>query len=136
LSELGIAALVFIGSLSVSVIAGFCVSVAVSALFKIGEDSAFLFLPAFFICTGLLVNPAIFATVLSNHCRRVSPYLIVSTVAPWLIDFVLLSRRDPALRAEVAAAVAISTLAGLAAAHGILRRKSHKLLDFEEQASQ
>ena len=135
LSELGIATLVFIGALSVSVIAGLCVSVAVIALFQIGEDSAFLFLPAFFICTGLLVNPAIFAAVLSNHCRRVSPYLIIPTVAPWLIDFVVLSRRDPALGGELAA-VAVTMLAGLAAALGILRRKSHKLRDFEQHAPQ
>ena len=81
------------------------------------------------------LNPAIFAAVLSNHCRRVSPYLIVPTVAPWLIDFVLLSRRDPALRGELVA-VAVTTLAGLAAAHSILRRMSHKLRDFEQRASQ
>jgi hypothetical protein len=108
--------------------------VAVIALFQVGEDSAFLFLPAFFICTGLLVNPVIFAVVLSNHCRRVSPYLIVPTVAPWLIDFVLLLRRDPALRGELAA-VAVTTLAGLATAHAILRRKSNKVRDFEQHAS-
>jgi hypothetical protein len=136
LSELGIATLVFIGALSVSVIAGLCVSVALIALFQISEGSAFLFLPAFFICTGLLVDPAIFAAVLSNHCRRVSPYLIVPTVAPWLIDFVLLSRRDPALRGELAAVVAVTTLAGLAAAQGILRRKSRKLRDFEAHPPQ
>jgi len=133
-SEFGIATLVFIGALSVSVIAGFCVSAAVIALFQIGEDSAFLFLPAFFICTGLLVNQAIFAVVLSNHCRRVSVYLIVPTVAPWLIDFVLLVRRDPALRGELAA-VAVTTLAGLAAAHAILRRKSNKVRDLEQHVS-
>jgi hypothetical protein len=95
LSELTIATLVFIGVLAASVIAGLSVSVGVIALFQVGEDSVFQFLPTFFICTGLLVNPAIFAAVLSNHWRRVSPYLIVPTVAPWLIDFVLLSRRDP-----------------------------------------
>ena len=107
----------------------------VIALFQIGEDSAFLFLPAFFISTGLLVNPAIFAAVLSNHCRRVSPYLFIPTVAPWLIDFVVFSRRDPALRGELAA-VAVATLAGLAVALGILRRKSHEFRDFEQHAPQ
>jgi hypothetical protein len=81
------------------------------------------------------VNPAIFAAVVSSHCRRVSPYLIVPTVAPWLINFVVLSRRDPALRGDLTA-VAVTTLAGLAAAHGILRRKSHKLRDLEQRASQ
>ena len=135
LSELGIASMVFIGALSVSVIAGLCVSVSVLALFQIGEDSAFLLGPAFFICTGPLVNPVIFAAVLSNHCRRVSPYLTVPTIAPWLINFVLLSRRDPPLRGELAA-IAVTTLAGLAAAHGILRRKTHKLRAFEQAASQ
>ena len=135
LSELGIASLVFIGALSASVIAALCVSVALLALFQVGEDAAILFLPAFFICTGLLVNPPIFAAVLSNHCRRVSPYLIVPTVAPWLIDFALLSRRYPTVRGGLAA-VAVATLAGLAAAQGILRRKSLKLRDFEQHASQ
>ena len=117
-----------------SVIAGLGVSVAAIALFQISEDSVFLFLPAFFICTGLLVNPPIFAAFLSNHCRRVWPYL-VPTVAPWLIDFLLISRRDLTMRGELAA-VAVSTLAGLVVAHGILRRKSHNLRDLEQRASQ
>jgi len=134
LSELGIATLVFVGALSVSVIAGLCVSVVLIALFPSGEDSAFL-LPDFFICTGLLLNPAVFAAFLSNHCRRLSPYLIVPTVAPWLIDFVLLWRRYSASRIELAA-VTVTTFAGLAAAQIILRRKSHKLRDFEQNASQ
>jgi hypothetical protein len=134
LSELGIATLVFIGALSISVIAALGVSVAAIAVFQISEDSAFLFLPAFFICTGLLVNPAIFAVFLSNHSRRVWPYL-VPTVAPWLIEFVLLSRRDLAMSGELAA-VAATTLAGLAVAHGVLRRKSHNLRDLEQHASQ
>jgi hypothetical protein len=136
LSEISISTLVFIGALSASYIAAVCVSVALIALLHMSEESAFLFGPAFFICTGLLVNPAIFIAVVSNHCRRVRFLSIVPTVAPWLIDFLLMSRRNPTLRGEVAAAVAVTTLAGLAAARGILRRKSHELREFEGHASQ
>jgi hypothetical protein len=79
-------------------------------------------MPAILNCAILLVNPAIFASIAANHCRRVPPYFIALTPVPWLTQSAFLWREHLVFGSEPIA-VGVSTLVGLAWAYWILGRK-------------
>jgi hypothetical protein len=121
-SELSIAVLVYVGALSASVIVALCLSAAVVAILPGNGEGGLFLQSAISNCVGFLLNPTIFAAVVSNHCRRVSPYLIVLTLIPWLMQFILFRRGNLIVSGEPVAAL-VCALAGLALAYWVLRRK-------------
>lgn len=125
-SELAIAALIFVGALSASVlVAMICSSLIIAliqAIFHVNDEGLFFLQPAVITCAALLLNPGIFIAVASNHCRKVPRYFVVVTPVPWLLNFFLLWRYHQALASEPLA-VAVCALGGFALAWWILQRK-------------
>lgn len=129
-SEVAIAALIFIGASSASMLVSLCLSFFVSAVpawLIPGNDEGGVFgagilYTAVSNCIGLLLSPVIFVSVAANHCRRVTTYFFVFTPTIWLLQLGFLWRQHFLLRGEPFVAFA-STAIGLGLGYWILRRK-------------
>jgi hypothetical protein len=133
-TEIIVGALIFVGAIGASVLGSLLISAAITALLPGSDEGALFLVPATVNCSGLLVNPAIFAAVAANHCRRVPAYFIPLTPLLWMGQFVFLWREHVAFWAAPVAVVA-SCSAGLVLAYWILRRKRRRFRSGAELAT-
>ena len=133
-TELILATLIYVGALAASVLASMCLSGAVAALLPDGDEGSPFALLAIWICVGMLVNPAIFAAVAANHCRRLPVYYLPLTPVLWLGQFVILWRERLVFRYGPIAAAGCA-LAGLAFAYWTLGRKKRAFQSERELAT-
>jgi hypothetical protein len=129
-SEITIGALIFVGALAASMLTSLFLSVCLSAIPLMairGNDEGAVFAAgvsqaAVFNCIGLLVNPVIFVSIATNHCRRVTPYFVALSPIVWLLQLGLLSRQHWTLKGQPFLAL-VSTATGIGLAYWLLRKK-------------
>ena len=124
IGELAIAALIFVGALSVTFLLAVFVPMVALTPFHTSEGLAGWLYPLLASCVALVVNPVIFAAFVTNHCRRVGSYVIPLTQAPWLRTICYLPWRSPSILAGLVAC----SLSGLVLAYWIVRRKRRKFM--------
>jgi hypothetical protein len=131
ISEIAIAALIFIGALAASMLASLCLPLFLSAAIPTklipGNDEGAVFAAGVLFtavsnCIGLLVNPVIFVSIATNYCRRVTPYFAALTPIVWLLQLGVLWRQHWTLKGQPFLSL-VSTATGIGLAYWLLRKK-------------
>ena len=103
--ELAIAVAIYIGALGASLLVALFISSILVALIPSKGEGALFQQPAILNCVLLVINPALFASVAANHCRRAPAYFIPLAPALGLSQTVLLWRRNSLSAEQTMAAV-------------------------------